>query len=655
MMHDQLRSLAEWQPPIQLSAPLWIYGLSPTGQQVLGQAVQQMLESPGGQVLVIPAAWTGYQSYASLSGLIEAFWPIVTQEAPELVEHFRPRVAEVLPHVFGRAEEPRSRRSPADAIVFSVIRRISRESHHSALVVDALARFLLAAKRACPSLRQPLTLVVPGLEYWDRPSVRVLYRLHCLSTPADQLHWIALLGSQPRIEQGIDPPLPARLARARARFLKTVQAGGGARQFYLQETAPFALPPPPPEGWGEASIKAVAEALTDQNYERVYLLCQTLLEQGTEPEDLSHTWRLIALADANVTAYEDSVEALERAFHLSSTPTFRAHLRYLQGLLTTKRFYDLNIAEDFYLQGEAELAGCDQDESDVKLEKAWLLNGRALVRSLQAKEVQGEQRETLLRESFRMETQAYKLVAKGRGPAFSYLRYNLLANITFLLEISQQFDEAVDFWRRAFEPHMAIGNPGFELAFNGRLGLLQSRGGHLEEAVQLLGEAYRKAEELADPYYQERLGYCLAYAWYRAGRLDEASALFCEGLRLAAEQRLWRNFAEQLAGAIYCAARLQDEEAFKSLLQLGAQLSAHPLCAPCKALLERTRTPCPSPEELQHAGIRLPAPSPKLPAYIADIDLEGLPEHDLNRLLTDAEPQRLVPLRQRSVAASGGA
>lgn len=630
---SQLTQLPIRQPQVQ-----WIHG---SQQLSYSEAIiywKNRLNFLEGQIQVIPTSWRGYESYASLQPLLEFIWSIASTEAPELIEEYRPYLQSVIPHLAGQ-EEGFRRYMPADAVILAITRRISRESHHSALLIDALARFILMAQRTCLSLQPALTFVLLGFECWDRPSIRVLCRLSQLSLSTDNVGWIALLNQKFQKEPDSQANLFDRLERSRANFLATVEESIEIQHDYCGESTLFSLPPFLSEQERPISHDIVAEALSEQNYERVYFLCLLALKRETVKEEISRIWHFVALADANVKFYRESMQALDQALDFTSAPVSRARLRYLQGLLSTKRFYDLRIARDYYQQCEDELAFADMQDPAVRLEKAWLQNGRALMYTLEAKQAVSEQREALLQKSFQLEIQAYTLVGKERGIVFAYLRYNLLANITFLLEISQRFEMAVSFWKRAFESNLAVGNPGFELAFQARLGLLMSKAGHYEDAEDILKQAFSKAIQLTDLYYQERIGYSLAYLYLQSGDTVQAAALFMEGFRLSTDMRLWENCLEQLTGALHCAAQCCNLTLFSELTTYFAELPVdprHEISAKLQAFILSQK--CPSRTDLEKGGISLKPPSPKLPSYIPEIDLEGKPERDLNRLLVSNDP-----------------
>jgi tetratricopeptide (TPR) repeat protein len=494
--------------------------------------------------------------------------------------------------------------SPSGSIVFAVIRRISRESHHSALLIDRLARLILAAMDSAPLRGE--TLVLHRFDLWDRPSLRTLCRVLALRKH-ERFPVVCLLGALPVPRVGSDS-LATRLVNARASFfcvveeqLRPVQEGqGGAWSWNarLDESA---------RGAGPFEL---ANELSYQNYERVYALASSLLDHELAPpaERQTDLWRLVAIADTNVGWIDLALATLDHAETLATVPTAPPFLEYLKGLVYAKRLYDLERAEHHFRLGLGLLAAIPFSP-EHQLEEAWLKNGLALTRSLMAK---GEphRRDALIREAFDLEMSAYRLVATQRGPAFSYLRHNLLANITFLFEITGQYAAAIQSWRRSFERYLAADDPAFDIAYFYRLGLLRLHSGQVEEGLEGLGRALRRTRELRDVFYEDRVTYAVGWGLLQAGRREEARRAFEEGAQLAEQLSLPDSEDQHLIG-MAATAPLADERGM-----------------PAGGTEDRS------------APIDVARPSPKLPAYIPGVDLEGTPPIDINRYLVTNDAHR---------------
>jgi tetratricopeptide (TPR) repeat protein len=251
---------------------------------------------------------------------------------------------------------------------------------------------------------------------------------------------------------------------------------------------------------------------------------------------------------------------------------------------------------------------------------------------LQAKELPaGAERERLYRESFRLELSAYELVRGLKSPAASYLRHNLLANITFLLEISRRFAEAVEFWSNAFERYLAADSQSFAAAFDMRLGVLLFKAGRADEALETLLRAQALCRAEGDLFYTERACLALGYAAFHSGAHEQALAAFSDGLRIAVRLRDDPAYQAHLAGVLWSLAAGADAAAFGQAVTAAA--GGPPAGPGLAALVTEVKAGHDPATALQRAEVAIPPPSPKMPSYIPSIDLEGAPDRDLNRYL----------------------
>ena len=596
------------------------------------------------RVLEVPPAPDGFPNFGAVMGLVDALEPIVRAEAPDLLAAMQSVLADPAVQVSQQAESI-SLTSPdvtaaagrvAESIVFAITRRLSRESHHAAMRIDGLAGAILEASRRCPTLRSGAAFIVADLDRWDRPSLRCVHRLVQLSRESDRVLVAAFttFGGRPDHASPEQTDVPARIAWARNRFLQRLEQRGSCRGIAVGPDEPMA------HGWEGTPLPRserdvlieVGLALSYQYYERVYLACGALLERSTDPDTLAQAHRLLGVASAQLQDFETATGDLGRALELSTRPAFRAHVRYLLGLLATKRINDLGLALERYANGLGELDAIDGDTAEKRVERAWLMNGQALVLTLQAKaEASPELRESMLRDSLRMELEGYELVRNQKDPAATYLRHNLLANITFLLEIKRDFAGAVEFWRRAYERYLASDHPPFLVAFHARLGLLQLKAGRPGEAVEALETARELCRRLEDPFYEERLCVAQGFAAFHIGEPDRAEAAFRDGADLAAGLRQAPNYAEHVAGVLVCLARRGDRDGFRQVVEHAREAPPDAQWAGPAAALDPDAPDLEA--ALTVAGIKLPFPSPKLPAYIPDVDLEGTPGRDLNKYL----------------------
>jgi tetratricopeptide (TPR) repeat protein len=606
----------------------------------------EIAETIAGRAVRVPVVDPGYQNLDAISEVYAALLPVVRKEAPELLP------GSELPEGLFSMDPYRVRQIGiehlGEAVTFAVTRRISRESHDASLVIDRIARTLLEIRRRCASFANGLTLVVPGLERWDRPSLRCLYRALLLAGPDDRLSVVATAARAAERGNG-DPDDPwARIAPARERFLATLASAGMVR------TARIPGAPERPEtddgqlvseslGEGDQAeafrrfLLTMGDALVMQNYERVYHLAPEALGRAADPEQEAQARRLVGIADAQLDDYGSAIAELERAIGLTADPAFAAHLNYLCGLIATKRNYDLDGAVARYDQGLAALDNGPGDDQVIerRLERAWLHNGKALVCALRAKSVTDPaERERLLTEAFNLEFSAFAMVRDARGAASSYLRHNLMANLTFLLEISSRFDEAVSFWRKAFEPYLASDSRRFRVSFDARLGALLAKAGKPDEGAEILENARQVCIESGDLFGDEELCLKLGFFYAAAGKPERAFTAYRDGLRVGHRLREADICVDALTGMLWCLAELGADDEFKLLADTVRR------ALPATALAERLLSVPDTVDltrALRDAGITRPVPSPKMRAYIPGVDLEGTPTQDLNRYLVWGE------------------
>jgi tetratricopeptide (TPR) repeat protein len=561
----------------------------------------------------------GHASYTGLRTLLSGIVASIGGRRPSLVDDFQ-RSLRFVGAVEGADSDRRW--GVSASTLFAITRRISRESHEVGVEIDAIARFVLGARREL-SL-PPTCWVIDDLDRWDSPSIRCLHRILTLAGPEDRVHVLA--GTGARAGSTADPLTPADvrlglMERVCGSDIATlVDAGGG----------PFTLAVHVP---GEASSADVDEALGHQNLERVTALCAVLLAQAKDPAAKALAHRLRATAAAQLEAFDAADAEIEAGLAAARSAIDRAHLHYLHGLLATKRRGDLPQAALSYEHGLEALRDVAPDDPAGQLEHGWLLNGQGLVLALEAKQATtaGERRQ-LNEESLRRELEAYALVKDLDGASAAYLRHNLLANIAFLFEIAGRFDAAIEAWRRAFERFLST-SPTFDVTFKHRLGLLLAKASQWESARAELEQARATAETVGDRFAAERLDLALGWALAQAGSSADAVQAFARGRALACALRDPDAYREQVHGQLWCLAASGRVDELRALIEIDTGLSG--LDAELRAVRQQWEAADPS-AALDAAGVRLPTPSPKMPSYLPRVDLQGGSHRDLNRHLVGA-------------------
>ncbi|MER5384957.1 tetratricopeptide repeat protein [Streptomyces sp. NPDC002688] len=577
----------------------------------------------------------GYDHLCGLQELLAVLLPAVRGALPEVLE----RHADVV-GLLTRQEGPdgegagrRGRFVPvSETASLGTTRRISRESHITAGWIDRAARFLVDA---LPALGGRPVLVVRAFDRWDRISVRILYRTVLI---ADQ--------------QGRSITVRGLLRDGGTLFLERLSRLRAVRVC-------AALPPVPDaprgapglavEAWrsgGPASpLRAIGDAIALQNFERADLLIAAHLEavgaEGGRADDLADLTRLQAISEAQTGRIDTAVAKLERSLDLAEKPELRAHLNYLIALLVTKRKDDTQTARAFYLRGLECIDALDTPGVDAQVEKAWILNGLALAAAIDARATEDtERRDVLFKEAFELEFDAFRMVREMPGDSAFYLRYNLSHNLAFLLQITGRHRQAEDFLRSVSATMLGTGRPEFFVPHHYAIAVLQLRRGSHEEAAASFGAAVRVAGELRDPFHLEKLFAAAGYTDLRRGDHADAARHYRDAARTARRLCDEPAFAQDLAGLLW------------ALTLGGSRWDRHTLTAAriwypeAAGAYDRGVGGDELAEALTQAGAEIAPPSSKLPSYLAAVDLEGLPDRDLNRFLAGItareNPSRLL-------------
>src|SRR5439155_12135650 len=101
------------------------------------------------------------------------------------------------------------------------------------------------------------------------------------------------------------------------------------------------------------------------------------LDRAGDAEQEAQTRRLLGIAHAQLDDFSAAGRELERAAELTDNCAFAAHLHYLQGLIDSKRSYDLDAADAHYARGLAVLDAAGEGASatsewvDRRVDRAW--------------------------------------------------------------------------------------------------------------------------------------------------------------------------------------------------------------------------------------------------------------------------------------------
>lgn len=550
----------------------------------------------------------GLDSFGTLRALLLAAVSAASGEVDVdfLFARHRESLSLSVPDILGLGEERRGHFYNAENVGSSVIRRISRESIHLTDVIDDLALLLLDL---IDQHGGKLRLI--GAEYLDRPTARVLYRAYQLAKPGS-IRWVwhfahSVLSDPVR---DVSDEIERRYRDSRERLFRVLAERMGV---YVEDSV-LELPVLPFKAVGEPdqTVTLVSQALVGQNYDLVYITAAAGMNR-LEPAKRSNAWRMLSIADANMGRIDDAATSINHAREAASgDPWLSGQCLYMYGLLETKRRYDLDAAEKAYRQILRLMDECDPRDERTRVERAWAVNGLALVRTLRTKHLDPDEREAEQMRIFLDEADAFQDVAELSSAQALYLQLNLLANMTLLLEVKGDYARAALFWGRVFEKFRGTDSAerrSFEVAFLYRLGLLELKAGEFDRARNAMERALDVPDVASRAFTFERLLYGKGHVELSCGDHVAAGETFAAGCSLSFRLRHDEALSDHLAGLAEASAVTPHDE-------LGHWTQVAAARGVTKA---ETRS----------------LPAPKFPSYVPLVDLEVAPQIDLNRFLAD--------------------
>lgn len=566
--------------------------------------------------VVIGAPRAGFEHLCGLEALLAVLLPVVERDAPDVLSRHA-AILGLLTGTAGDGPDDVGRRfvPVSEAASLGTTRRVSRESHTTALWIDRAARFLAdAVAAAVPGGGTILDLA--AFEDWDRVSVRILYR----SVLVAHTHGTPFL-------------VRGALRDGSNDFLPVFAAQRGVR--VCGELPPVSAPVPsrlavPAWGQNEATgaLRSIGDAIALQNFERADLLIAAHLRVVDDPDGKADLIRLQAISAAQTGRIDEAVAKLETSLTIAVRPELRAHLNYLIALLTTKRKDDTAVAREYYRRGLAVVESLAEPSEEALVEKAWILNGIALAAALEARGTDDPgEREQLFHEAYEREFTAFRLVRGIAGDSAFYLRYNLSHNLAFLLQITDRHAEAESFLKSVSVAMLNTGRPDFLVLHKYAIGVLQLRGGDHVQASATFDEALSVAHSLRDPFYLEKMLAAAGYTALRAGDHEAAARRYREGARVSRWLCDEDAYAQNLAGLLWSLAL--SESVWSEQERAAARHWYPSVSRAYEDGAERAELS----GVLTSAGAEVAPPSSKLPSYLPAVDLEGTPGRDLNRFL----------------------
>jgi tetratricopeptide (TPR) repeat protein len=565
-----------------------------------------------------------FRSYYAIQPIVSAVASIASREAPALVTYYSHAITEILE---GERAASKPNQMFEDNDPRLMLRRLSRESITLAHNVDGCARFLHAAQRECSSLRGPWRIETHGLNYFDRPSLRVIARLGALARGPSNRAIQLISEAEEKLSEAAgtaaasDAEAPDVIRTSRKAILREI---GRLWNLTFDFHSDSLCGRVGNASSAEPNRAAWIEALRLQNYERAYaILCFVLSEAVTANERVPATI-VISMMLANLGDADTPIKLLNEASCVAKASSNYASLQYLLGLIKTKKTANLDEAEQHFRNGlEAIDAAPSLEESEV-LERGWLLNGLALLRALRAKAEKNAASASKLLSILEGQADIVALSRLYDTEEFRYLHFNVLANTTLLLEGMGRHSDAFDFWRRAFEDSYQLNSLSKERANRGifyfyRTGMLALRSENGPDALISLRQALECSDSPKTYLLKSHVLYALGYAFEKHLEHISAANCFSQGAELARE----------------AFDRSQSLLHTRALMRMSVELAVAVPAAQVAASGHESyfQESCHPDTHLESGGL-LPPPS-KLPSYLPFIDLDPLPDRNLNKILSD--------------------
>jgi tetratricopeptide (TPR) repeat protein len=556
-----------------------------------------------------------HESFASFRSILNQLTPYAgTEQLVELAK-IEAYLLEACPHLAGGSQDSHGS-FMANSVTLAIIRRISRESAYTSVVIDLGAKIINKILSKLPNCKY---VYVKDVDRLDRPTLKVLARAMLLLKPEDGFSWIWHSTSDPTATFTED--FDDLFISSRSFLLKQFVAILSPEIVYHCGVKPLKRPEVTSE---QRSLYGISTALVLQNYDACFLWTDILLQSNDDLEVIE-ALRLKALAAINVGKRIEALALLHSAEEMVKSPGRRAHLCYLQGLIEGKRSYDLSASTAHYQRGLTILQDCFSPDEDLPLERGWLLNGLAMNEAIQWRRNSKEMiRHT---KAVKLLREAFSSIYEDKTPNRAYLKYNLFANSTFLMEMLGKYDLAIDIFSKTFgyiaeSATSQTNRADRQAVLNYRIGLLCYRAGHLDEADRLLGEvANQNTNPERWPDY-ERILRALGIIALEREDFSKALTFFSKGLEICRDSRSaegTREHGRGLVATMLLEGKKQQAFDLYEMLHTEESLTLFPKEKLITDELNRDLRPSP--------------PSPKLPAYIPEIDLEDIPTIDLNRFL----------------------
>jgi len=457
---------------------------------------------------------------------------------------------------------------------------------------------------ALTEMRHVGTIVVPHLDRFDDLSIKLLARV----VPFVQKRWMLFADKRAEIDK---TTLLNRFSQAVDVPVVTDKINDLHSGLFPTDSAP--------------SLAHLAQELVLTNYSACVRWGHTLLgDRSLDAYQAAEVKKILALATLNRGMKDASLSFLSAAEEQTPSLTRKAHMACLQSLVVQKRIYDPELAMQHVRRGFGYLQQAEAGNSnlaDTGLERAWLLNSAALNEAVNFRRLNSSE---CIARAMSYLKEAFSLAKPLRSTSANYLRFNLAANTVFLLEMVGQPRRALEALEGSFSQTIlpdAEDGRGTE-AFLYRRGVLVAKTGDMSSAISILESLVPRYEEKNAWFLSEQVCRALTALAAQSGDLERASTYAIQGFEICTRER----------------SKCGQEVHYKNLIALYAQQGRFA----DKLFFE---SKCQILADGDSSSWVIPKATPKLPAYIPEVDLEETPKIDLNNYLvgnSDGKPRHVA-------------
>jgi len=592
----------------------------------LRAAYHALVRAAGATMIEVNCASTLLTSFWPLRSLLASLLPLVAVEAPEVVRRYAAELAAISPELLSELNLQPDR--PIEQITLTPSeRRSHRESERTYRIITGFCQFLLLARQQVPSLAQgPLVLWWDHLQMADRPTLLAFRRLNrWVNHAGAPLVLVATLdpGAGPDLaDLPVAPDLEGYLdwAREHRELVATVRTQLVGRELPLPaspaaerpEPLPVELHPDAPGNEATETVRAM-QAFAQGEIEQgcayaiqairlaffllnmegaLYLGRQIIGRLHDAPFDterfartweylleahpyvamefslvgirerhdvLIAAWKAVALAQTFLEHHEESILCYQRALDLAHSSSMRASLDMYLGLLSGKRLRLLSEAQTYLQQGLAEIEG--QEDDDARLERGWITNALALMVYQQKR----------FDEALRLVKRTIQIMAPVHSSEATYLKINLISNISYVLEDMKHLNESLSMWS-VFQRYMGTASEIFAKHFYFRKAGLQIKTGDLAGALASYQESYLQAEHTADTFHMDVVARGGGRVAYLLGQFEQAADWYGRSAAHREEIGDYTALPESLLAQALCYTQAGHERDARKLLERSEAL-----------------------------------------------------------------------------------